>query len=106
MLARGAAAEVLTGDEDRVGRQIPAGLLGPVEEQELAETGALDALEELLGHDLIGVHVSAVEMQRSPGCRMSGFMPRHIEQPATRQSKPASRKTRSRPSASACFFTC
>ena len=33
-------------------------------------------------------------------------MPRHIEQPATRQSKPASRKTLSRPSASACGRTC
>ncbi len=33
-------------------------------------------------------------------------MPRHIEQPATRQSKPASRNTRSRPSASACALTC
>ena len=33
-------------------------------------------------------------------------MPRHIEQPATRQSKPASRKTRSSPSLSACAFTC
>ena len=32
-------------------------------------------------------------------------MPRHIEQPAERQSKPASRKTSSRPSASACAFT-
>ena len=29
-----------------------------------------------------------VEAQRSPGCRMSGFMPRHIEQPASRHSKP------------------
>ena len=47
-----------------------------------------------------------VEAQRSPGCRMSGFMPRHIEQPATRQSKPASRNTSSRPSASACALTC
>ena len=151
VLARGAAAEVLARDEDRVGRQIPAGLLGPVVEQELAEARALDALEELLGHDLVGVDVGAVEVadgacddavesdaiaqlqsrmstkwpsiaaaaaicgetrwvrpprpwrpsklrfeveaQRSPGCRMSGFMPRHIEQPATRQSKPASRKT-------------
>src|ERR1700684_2566470 len=37
---------------------------------------------------------------------MSGFMPRHIEQPATRQSKPASRKMRSRPSASAWALTC
>ena len=37
VLARGAAAEVLARDEDRVGRQVPAGLLGPVVEQELAE---------------------------------------------------------------------
>ena len=47
-----------------------------------------------------------VEAQRSPGLRMSGFMPRHIEQPAPRQSKPAARKTSSRPSASAWAFTC
>ena len=33
-------------------------------------------------------------------------MPRHIEQPAPRQSKPAARKTSSRPSASACALTC
>ena len=33
-------------------------------------------------------------------------MPRHIEQPASRHSKPALRKTSSRPSASAAFFTC
>ena len=47
-----------------------------------------------------------VEAQRSPGLRMSGFIPRHIEQPAQRQSKPAARKTSSSPSASACAFTC
>ena len=46
-----------------------------------------------------------VEAQRSPGARMSGFMPRHIEQPAVRQSKPALRKTSSSPSRSACAFT-
>ena len=46
-----------------------------------------------------------VEAQRSPGCRMSGFMPRHIEQPAARQSKPAARKTSSSPSASAWAAT-
>ena len=33
-------------------------------------------------------------------------MPRHIEQPASRHSKPAARKTSSRPSASAAAFTC
>jgi hypothetical protein len=47
-----------------------------------------------------------VDAQRSPGCRMSGFIPRHIEQPAPRQSKPAALKTSSRPSRSACAFTC
>src|SRR6266576_4146570 len=33
-----------------------------------------------------------VDAQRSPGCRMSGFIPRHIEHPDSRHSKPASRK--------------
>src|SRR5258705_708567 len=33
-----------------------------------------------------------VEAQRSPGFRISGFIPRHIEQPASRHSKPASLK--------------
>src|SRR3954452_9917777 len=155
------AAEVRAGGEDRVGRQVPAVLLLPVIEEELAEAGALDPLQELLGDDLVGVDIRAVEhghlafddadglhhshslmstkcpsmaaaaaisgetrwvrpprpwrpsklrfeveAQRSPGWRMSGFMPRHIEQPAVRQSKPAARKTSWRPSCSACRRTC
>src|SRR5919202_1655800 len=47
-----------------------------------------------------------VEAQRSPGARMSGFIPRHIEHPALRQSKPAARNTSSRPSCSAWRRTC
>src|SRR5438132_2297618 len=47
-----------------------------------------------------------VEAQRSPLCSTSGFMPRHMEQPALRHSKPASLNTRSSPSRSACAFTC
>src|ERR1700722_748064 len=47
-----------------------------------------------------------VEAQRSPGARMSGFMPRHMEQPGSRHSNPAVRKISSRPSSSACFLTC
>src|SRR5690606_5839054 len=47
-----------------------------------------------------------VEATRSPGAATSGFMPRHIEQPAARQSNPAERNTSSSPSASACAFTC
>ena len=46
-----------------------------------------------------------VDAQRSPGARMSGFMPRHIEQPALRHSKPAALNTRSSPSSSAARFT-
>src|SRR6185503_5593234 len=46
-----------------------------------------------------------VEAQRSPGCKISAFIPRHIEQPASRHSKPDSRKIRSRPSVSASRFT-
>ena len=43
--------------------------------------------------------------QRSPGERMSGFMPRHMLQPGSRHSKPADLKMVSRPSSSACFLT-
>src|SRR2546430_5078144 len=43
---------------------------------------------------------SDVDAQRSPGARMSGFMPRHIEQPARRHSNPARSNTSCRPSAS------
>src|SRR6185437_12420574 len=39
-----------------------------------------------------------VEAQRSPGSSLSGFIARHIEQPGSRHSKPASTKTRSSPS--------
>ena len=46
-----------------------------------------------------------VDALRSPGASWSGFMPRHIEQPAPRHSAPASLKTTSRPSASACSRT-
>ena len=46
-----------------------------------------------------------VEAQRSPGASLSGFMARHIEQPGSRQSKPAAANTRSMPSASAWALT-
>src|SRR6185312_5248355 len=38
-----------------------------------------------------------VEAQRSPGANWSGFMPRHIEQPAKRPSAPTSMRTRAEP---------
>src|SRR5207245_5960117 len=40
-----------------------------------------------------------------PGRSWSPFMAMHIEQPASRHSPPASRNTRSSPSASPCLFT-
>src|SRR6266851_3300830 len=46
-----------------------------------------------------------VEAQRSPGFSLSGFMARHMEQPDSRHSKPASTKILSRPSRSAACFT-
>src|SRR5690242_5773594 len=46
-----------------------------------------------------------VEAQRSPGESLSAFMARHMEQPGSRQSKPAALKIWSRPSSSACSFT-
>ena len=46
-----------------------------------------------------------VAAQRSPGKRRSAFIPTHIEQPGSRQSKPAARRMRSIPSASACRLT-
>src|SRR5690606_12396207 len=46
-----------------------------------------------------------VDAHRSPGAKMSGFMPRHMLQPASRHSKPAALKILSSPSASACFLT-
>src|SRR5690606_13479756 len=46
-----------------------------------------------------------VEAQRSPGASLSGFIARHIEQPGSRQSKPASTRTLSIPSSSAWALT-
>jgi len=40
-------------------QQVPVLVLLPVVEEELAEAGALDALEELLGDDLVCVDVVA-----------------------------------------------
>ena len=73
MLAARAAAEVLAGDEnlralvariverERSGSGSPEAVLPPVEEEKLAVAGALDALQELLGNDLVRIDVGAVE---------------------------------------------
>jgi hypothetical protein len=45
----------------------------PVVEEEVAIAGALDALEELLGDDLIGVDVGAVERDGVAGEDVDGM---------------------------------
>src|ERR1700677_3636774 len=78
MLARGATAEVLPGDEDRglgivrrmqhkITNLVSVDGEAPVVKKELAESGALDPLQELLGDDLIGVHVNFVERDNDSG---------------------------------------
>ena len=76
VLARRAAAEVAAGEQDpralrRSGRLSSKSgvLLAPVEEEELAEAGALDPLQELLRHDLVGVDVGPVEHRDAPVTR-------------------------------------
>ena len=78
VLARGAAAEVAARHEDGVGVEVPARLLRPVVEEELAEAGALHPLEELLGDDLVGVHVAAASTEIGPLILVTG-----VHQPPT-----------------------
>src|SRR5699024_9087701 len=46
-----------------------------------------------------------VEAHLPPGGTISSFIPKHILQPASRHSKPASLNTLSNPYSSACIFT-
>ena len=87
VLAGAAAAEVFAGDEDfcagvfgLVEDEGGVGLAGlrafldalPVEEEELAVAGALDALEELLGDDLVGIDVGDIERRGDGGETVDG----------------------------------
>ena len=44
----------------------------PVVEQELAEAGALNALQKLLGNDLVGIDVGAIERNDNSGVLRNG----------------------------------
>jgi hypothetical protein len=61
VLAGGAGAEVPARDQDRVRLQLDLAGAEPVVEEELSVARLLDPLQELLGHDLVGVDVVAVE---------------------------------------------
>jgi hypothetical protein len=75
------AAEVRPGDE-HVGAgvalvvQDEVRVLPPVVEHELAEAGALDPLEVLLGHDLVGVDVGPVQRHHPALMTVTGSMTR------------------------------
>src|SRR5690606_41682707 len=171
MLAARPAAEILARDQDlgvaigwliehEIGALPAVLVIAQVIERGLAEARALDRLQELLGHDHVGVDIDhgqgcrhptqggelfhhafspkssrtsvrwpvtaaaaamaglmrwvrpprpcrpsklrfEVEAQRCPGSSRSAFMARHMEQPGSRHSKPASMKIWSRPSSSA-----
>jgi len=47
--------------------RLAVGQVAPVEEGELTEPGALDALEELFGDDLVGVHVDPRQRRHDAG---------------------------------------
>ena len=66
MLTRGARPEVRPGHEHGFGSQLDLAVTEPVVEQELAEAGPLDPLQELLGDDLVGVDVGAVDHRHLP----------------------------------------
>ena len=61
VLAGGSRAEVPARDQDRVRLELDLSRAEPVVEEELAVARALGPLQELLGHDLVGVDVVAVE---------------------------------------------
>ncbi len=78
MFAAAAAAEIAPRDQDRgplyvrpvelevrVGR--PVVVKPPVEKQKLAEPRPLDPLQELLGNDLIGIHIRPVHRRHDAG---------------------------------------
>ncbi len=72
VLAGRAAAEVLTGDQDRCALvlwpvQYEIAFRSPVIEEEWSVAGALDALEKLFWNYLVGVHVGAVKRRHPAG---------------------------------------
>jgi hypothetical protein len=90
VLAGGSAAEIRAREKDRgvtcrgmielerrIGRAV--GTIAPVEEQRRTEAGALDALQKLLGDDLVGIHVRAIERRDRAGVHDEGFHGCHPE---------------------------
>jgi hypothetical protein len=84
VLAGGAAAEILPCDQDRrlgvrlpvqheVGQRRALLVIAKLGEQALAEPGALDGLEVLLGDDHVGIDIDHGQMSGDPGQRGEFF---------------------------------
>ncbi len=84
MLAGRAAAEVLPRHQNaspaitrlvqhESGVWLSRWLTTPVVKQELPESGTLDALQELLGNDLVGINVDAIKRRHRPGMGAKRF---------------------------------
>ena len=91
MFAAGAASEIGAGDQNRrdrigwavqheVGTSAPLGVEPQVVQQPLLEAGLIDAAQELLGHDLVGIEVSmrsaaaqTLDEYRFVHCRISSW---------------------------------
>jgi hypothetical protein len=84
VLARGAAAEILARDQDlrfgiglpvqhEVGERCALLVIAKLGEQALAEPGALDGLEVLLGDDHVGIDIDHGQVGRDPGQRGEFF---------------------------------
>jgi hypothetical protein len=84
VFAGAAAPEIRTGDQNaracrrgpielELGIRRAIGEIAPIIEQRGTESGPLDALEELLGNDLIGVDVGAREGNGAPGIGGEGL---------------------------------
>src|SRR5579862_1075575 len=112
VLARRSAAEIFARDQNAgafVARLVQHEVRillairaeAPVIKDELAEAGLLDPLQELLGDDLVGVDVDAIERGYAPAMdgewvHLRPFSSCQIERCSTRASSPRTRNASSR----------
>ncbi len=84
VLAAGTAGEVLARDENlralvtrvvehKRGDRLAVRRLPPVEEQKIAVAGTLDALEKLLGNDLVRIDIGAIQRRGQCGQCVKGL---------------------------------
>src|SRR4051812_8815412 len=98
MFARRTATEVPSGHQHaatRVARivqdeswdRLPVRVAAPVVKQKIAKAGAFDALEELLGNDLVGIDVRAIQRYDNPVMYTKRLHPLLLELPVANVGK-------------------